>query len=341
MESLDKVRSLKAKHMVPSHTEAVSGEDMIEDILTHYRDGIQYVHDQTVRWMNKGLTPDELVEKIVLPPKLRCHEYLQEFYGTVPWSVRAIYNYYLGWFDGKPENLFPLSQTVRFTKWQRLMQGSSPTEGNQNGALLADAERSISLSLENLRKNDLQLIDELQWALELSSGVASATPQSDRDHQRAKTIEIRCLKELAHSTYNANGRNYYLTYAAELEKDFTPGLSTLHEAILQLDIEDIMLFLKYRLNAEECDDNMIVTIGISFYDIKKNFFYTLRNCILEFKSPSEKLNITPDMMLILKSDLFRRILSKQTDARVAYTIGALKIEGRLLLLLKFMSLIEI
>ena len=66
-----------------------------------FRDGIQLVHDQTVRYMNKGLYPDEITRKVQLPPYLAEHPFLQEFYGTVEWSIKAVFANYMGWFSGK------------------------------------------------------------------------------------------------------------------------------------------------------------------------------------------------------------------------------------------------
>jgi alkyl sulfatase BDS1-like metallo-beta-lactamase superfamily hydrolase len=88
VRSLDAMRARHPEHLVPGHTRPVSGADEIAEILTAYRDAIQFVHDQTIRGMNQGLTPDELVERIELPPHLKSHPYLLEFYGTVEWSVR-------------------------------------------------------------------------------------------------------------------------------------------------------------------------------------------------------------------------------------------------------------
>jgi len=93
--SLDRMRALDAEYLVPSHMGFVAGAENIESILTHYRDAIQFVHDQTVRGMNAGLTPDELAQSVVLPDHLAEHPYLQELYGTVEWSVRSIFDGYL------------------------------------------------------------------------------------------------------------------------------------------------------------------------------------------------------------------------------------------------------
>ena len=65
-----------------------------------YRDGIQFIHDQTIRLMNKGMHPEEIIENIELPQAIASSPYLQEFYGTVRWSVKSIFNGYLGWVSG-------------------------------------------------------------------------------------------------------------------------------------------------------------------------------------------------------------------------------------------------
>lgn len=87
VSSLDLMRNLHAEFMIPSHTKPVCGAENIYEVITIYRDGIQFVHDQTVRFMNKGYTPDEIIgnKLIQLPDQLKKHPYLQEFYGTVDW----------------------------------------------------------------------------------------------------------------------------------------------------------------------------------------------------------------------------------------------------------------
>ena len=95
--------------MVPQHTKPIEGEEYIMSVLTAYRDAIQLVHDQTVRYMNKGLYPDEITQLVQLPDHLYNHPFLQEFYGTVEWSVRAVFTHYMGWFSGKASELHPLA----------------------------------------------------------------------------------------------------------------------------------------------------------------------------------------------------------------------------------------
>ena len=111
--SLTKLIALGAEHIVPGHTRPVIGEANARVALTAYRDGIKSIFDQTVEGMKRGERPDELVAHVKLPPQLADSPYLQEYYGTVEWSVRAIYSDRLGWFDGNATRLFPLPESDR------------------------------------------------------------------------------------------------------------------------------------------------------------------------------------------------------------------------------------
>ena len=71
--------------------------------LTDYRDAVQYVHDQTVRYINKGLHPEEIVRLVHLPKQLAQKPYLLERYGTVRWSIKGLFSGYMGWFSGNIE----------------------------------------------------------------------------------------------------------------------------------------------------------------------------------------------------------------------------------------------
>lgn len=105
--SLDKMRYLQPEILIPSHTEPVTGKTNIENILKDYADAIRFVHDQTIRYMNKGLTTAQIAEQVILPKHLSQSPYLQEFYGRVDWSVKNVFNGYMGWFDGDATTLLP------------------------------------------------------------------------------------------------------------------------------------------------------------------------------------------------------------------------------------------
>ena len=91
--------------------------------MIDYRDAIRFVHDKTREGMDKGLTPNELVDYVKLPPHLAKRSYLTEFYGRVDTAVRAVFTGTLGWFDGNPTNLSNLSPSEEATRIAKLAGG--------------------------------------------------------------------------------------------------------------------------------------------------------------------------------------------------------------------------
>jgi len=192
-ESLGKMADMDAVVLVGGHTNPIFGADEVKQVLTDYRDAVKFIHDKTIEGINKGLTPDELVEYVQLPKELAEKEYLQPFYGHPSWGVRTTFNYYLGWFDGNPSNLFPLSPN-------------------------AEAERMVKLvgGKDNLLKSakDALDTDDNQWAAQLADHLLAM----NRDDAEAKQIKAEALTKLAHNMVNATARNYYLTVARELRE---------------------------------------------------------------------------------------------------------------------------
>ena len=146
VNSLDAMIALKPKNIFPSHTLPFSGDSAI-DTLMIYRDGIQFVHDQTIRLMNQGMHPDEIIENIELPSAIASSPYMQEFYGTVRWSVKSIFNGYLGWFSGNISELDPTSTFKKANLISNMVGGPD----------------ALFTELENAFANE-----EMQWVLELS-----------------------------------------------------------------------------------------------------------------------------------------------------------------------------
>ena len=194
-QSLDKMRDLNPEYLVPCHTRPIVGAKKIQEILTHYRDAIQYVHDQSIRGINAGLTPDELAEQIKLPPHLAEAPYLQPFYGNVSWSVRSMFTGNLGWFDGDAATLQPLTRREQ----ARLV------------ARLAGGEKELVRHAKELLEKK-----EFQAALELTGHLIQLNP----GHAEAKDIRIKALSALGEREENPNARHYYLTEALEIRDGF-------------------------------------------------------------------------------------------------------------------------
>jgi alkyl sulfatase BDS1-like metallo-beta-lactamase superfamily hydrolase len=92
--AVDRVLALEPEQLLVGHHQPISGKQQIREELERLRDAILYVHDETVKGMNSGLDVHTLMREIQLPPELE----VGQGYGTVPWSVRAIWENYAGWF---------------------------------------------------------------------------------------------------------------------------------------------------------------------------------------------------------------------------------------------------
>ena len=185
--ALDLMLKLEAERLVPQHTRPLEGADTIREVLTAYRDAIQFVHDQTVRFMNKGLTGRQIAEVVRLPPHLRDHPYLAEHYGTVEWSVRAVFNGYIGWFSSRPGDLHPLP--VR--EEARLMVD------------LAGGRQRLEEKIREAVSGGLW-----QWGLQLCDMILDSEGSLGEE---LATLRSRCLVELAGREVSAPGMNWYLT----------------------------------------------------------------------------------------------------------------------------------
>lgn len=192
VEALDKMRAYPAEYLLPGHTKAVIGEEKVADTLKNYRDALEFVLVETLKGMNEGLTPDELVEVVKLPPHLAELPYLQEYYGTVEWSVRSIFTGYLGWFDGNPTHLSSLNKKQKAEKTIKLMGGE---------------EKVIMAAKEALEKG------EAQWAAELSDLLIDG----GKGGAQGKRIKAESLTALGRMQTSANARHYYLACAKQLK----------------------------------------------------------------------------------------------------------------------------
>jgi alkyl sulfatase BDS1-like metallo-beta-lactamase superfamily hydrolase len=195
--SLAKMIDLGPEHVVPSHTRPVQGAAAARAALTAYHDGIKSILDQTIQGMMRGERPDELVQRVKLPPDLAGNPYLQEFYGAVEWTVRGIYADRVGWFDGNATNLFPLLEKDRAAKLVGLIGGPDQVLARAREALAAH---------------------EFEWAAELADYVLANDPAS----AGAKRIKGQAFIELGERQMNAIARNYYLSSAMYLLRDLPP-----------------------------------------------------------------------------------------------------------------------
>jgi uncharacterized sulfatase len=192
--SVDKMLKEEPHFLVAGHTRPIVGKKRIAETLTNYRDAIRFVFDKTIEGMNKGLTPDELVDYVKLPEHLAEKDYLRPYYGNPAWAVRSIFNAYLGWFDGNPTSLFPLSP------WEEARRVAELAGGTD--ALLAKARQALAER-------------DYQWTAQLCDHLIAL----DAAASEPKRIKAEALEALGEQLLTATGRNYYLTVAQELREE--------------------------------------------------------------------------------------------------------------------------
>ena len=200
LTGIDYILSLSPEVVIGTHGPPIIGTDRSKAEITRYRDRIQFLWDQTVRGINKGMNLEQLTQFVQLPTSEEESYLTRQFYGLAEHHVRQIHNGLRGWFDGSPAKLFPENPSARAKK---LINGFGGVEKAQAIADEAFAE------------------GDLRWAIELSSVLLeyhlSFESNNEDAIERDSKLLANCLRTVAQKTTAANIRNWCLTYALELE----------------------------------------------------------------------------------------------------------------------------
>jgi alkyl sulfatase BDS1-like metallo-beta-lactamase superfamily hydrolase len=194
LNGLDHLRSLEAEHLVATHGPPLSGSQQIEQRVTAYRDSIQFLWDQTVRWTNRGATGPELAHRIQLPAMYDDDWLTQQHYGLAEHHVRQIRSGLFGFFDGDPVGLLPLD---------------TADEAERMVSAMGGVEQVRVLCVEALRGTD----NDLRWALSLAGRLVHRPGATEQDQQ----LLADALRTAARRTTSANIRNWCLTRALDLD----------------------------------------------------------------------------------------------------------------------------
>jgi alkyl sulfatase BDS1-like metallo-beta-lactamase superfamily hydrolase len=311
VDSLDKMRQRQPQFLVPSHTRPIVGVEEVDATLQVYRDAIQFVHDQTVRYMNKGLTPDQIVERVRLPEHLASHPYLQEFYGKVDWSVRSIFDGYMGWFDGNSSTLQPLGEHQQATRMAQLAGGKDQLL-SQARAALADKD--------------------YQWVLSLTDHLLVL------QEQEATPLRAQALRALGEQQSNPNARHYYFTQARELADQLTINDSPRVDPgfLASLPIANFMYAMPPLLKAEETL-NVDAVMGFHFSDSDRHFRVHIRRGVAEV---SEGQSPPANSVIVTDEQTWKEIAAGLRSPATAALSGDLSIEGGKIALLRFLGYFE-
>ncbi len=249
----------RADVVFASHHWPTWGRESIVEFLSLQRDLYAYLHDQTLRLLNQGYTGVEIAEMFRLPPALERAWHTHGYYGSVSHNVKAVYQRYMGWFDGNPARLWPHPPEALSPRYVEAMGG---------------IDRVVELAGEAFESGDFR------WAATLLDHAIF----TDSEHAAARELYADTLEQLAYGAENATWRNFFLSGATELRVgNFGTATTTTSLSLLgQLTAEQIFDSLALRVDGPRAWD-LDITIDITFADQSVNYRLTLRNGVLVYR----------------------------------------------------------
>ncbi|MGC8081694.1 alkyl/aryl-sulfatase, partial [Escherichia coli] len=257
-ETLDKWGS-QAEVLFMPHTWPVWGNQHINDYIGKYRDTIKYIHDQTLHLANQGYTMNEIGNMIHLPETLDKNWASRGYYGSVSHNARAVYNFYLGYYDGNPANLNPYGQVDMGKRYVKALGGSA---------------HAINLAREAYNQGDYR------WASELLKQVIAANPGD----QVAKNLQADTFEQLGYQAESATWRGFYLTGAKELRegaKKIEHASTASPDTIKGMTVEMLLDYMAVRLNSEKAAGKSI-SLNFNLSD-NDNLNLSLNNSVLNYR----------------------------------------------------------
>jgi len=246
----------RADVVFASHHWPTWGRESIVEFLSLQRDMYAYLHDQTLRLLNQGYTGVEIAEMFQMPPALEQAWHTHGYYGSVSHNVKAIYQRYMGWFDGNPGRLWPHPPEALAPRYVEAMGG---------------IDRVVELAKVAFDSGDFR------WAATLLDHAIF----TDSEHADARALYSDTLEQLAYGAENATWRNFFLSGATELrDGNFGTATTTTSATMLsQLTPEQIFDGLAIRVNGPRSWD-LDIAIDIAFADTAVNYRLALRNGVL-------------------------------------------------------------
>jgi len=247
----DKSDILFAAHGIPRF-----GQGEIVDFLTKHRDAYKFLHDQTVRLMNAGLTGSEIAEVLKLPDVLARQWYNRGYYGTMSHNSKAVYQRYLGWYDANPANLWPLPPEPAAKRYVEAMGGAK-----------AVMDRAKAAADEG----------EYRWAATLLNHLVFA----DETNTAARELLASVYTQLGFQSEAGTWRNIYLTGAQELRSGVlkVPQMVISEEFLAAMPTSMLLDFAAVRVNPDKAAAQAFM-LNVELTDRKEQHLITVRNGVL-------------------------------------------------------------
>lgn len=242
--------------MFVSHGWPRWGHDDVLAFMASHRDAYKYLHDQSVRLMNKGYTAEEIAEVIALPEALASKWYNRGYYGTMAHNSKAVYQRYLGWYDANPANLNPWPPEQVATRYVEAMGG---------------ADKALRIAQKAYEDGDYR------WTAEVTKHIVFA----DAANANARELMAQAFEQMGYQAEGSLWRNMYLTGAAEARKSPEAAtVSTLSpDVVSAISVEQIFDMLAVRVDPAKAEGKS-VSLMFDFADLGEARLVSIRNSVL-------------------------------------------------------------
>jgi len=293
------------------------GRTDIEAWLSGQRDVYRYLHDETMRMANHGMTALEIAEVMQLPPSLAGEFFNRDYYGTVSHNVKAVYQRYLGWFDANPANLHPLPPVEAAAKLVEYMGG---------------AEAALARARTDFERG------EYRWVAQIVNSVVFADPAN----RAARLLQADALEQLGYQSESGPWRSFYLTGAHEL-RNGTPSVPGLRAAA-QIDVlramtpEMVLDNCAMKLNGPlVVAGGVRLSFDIDFVDADVGYRVTIANGVLTY---GLRRGDAADAVLRTTVLALVKLTSAATSVEAEIAGGELAIEGDRAAFDRFIALLD-
>jgi alkyl sulfatase BDS1-like metallo-beta-lactamase superfamily hydrolase len=304
-----------AEVVFASHHWPVWGRERVVTYLEQQRDTYRYLHDQTLRLANAGLTPQEIAEELEMPASLRDAFASRGYYGTVRHNAKGVYQGYFGWYDGNPAHLDPLPPQEAARRYVDAMGGAQQVRRRAQEAF----ERG-----------------EYRWVAMLLDHLVFAVPED----AQARELLAAAYDQLGYRAESGPWRDEYLTGAFELRHGVQPSPVTLASAaglLRHLPLEDFFASVAVRIDGKKAEGRDTV-INMVFTDVGESWVLSLQNAVLHHhrRDPDPAAAAT----VHLTRELLVRLVTGEAGLRELVFSDELSVEGSRLELLGFLSLLD-
>lgn len=304
----------KADVLIAQHHWPTVGRERINDLLKKHRDMYKFIHDQSVRLLNHGYNADEIAETLRMPASLEQEWSTRGYYGTLRHNAKAVYQKYLGWYDGNPANLDPLPPLAYAKKSVEYMGGTE--------AVLARAREDFKSG-------------EFRWVVSVLNQVVYANPTNSE----ARQLAADALEQLGYQSESGIWRCAYLVGALELRYGvpniLKNGTGT-GEVIKAISNDLFFDFLAVRLDGTKAEGKNLV-INWTFADSNEQFIMSLENSALTHVIGNLR---EADVSVNLTRDTLDAVLRKETTFTEAADAGKVVIDGESAKLEDLLSLFD-